>query len=151
MPALSVCIITKNEGAAIGRCIRAVQALSDDIVVVDSGSTDDTVGIAASLGARTLFNRWPGYGPQKRFAEDQARYDWILNVDADEVVTPDLAAEISALLKTEPDFAAYKFHVPTVYPGQEKPRLWADDYNIARLYDRRRVRTPRARCMIGWS
>lgn len=140
MPELSVCIITKNEAGAIGRCIRAVSGISSDIVVVDSGSTDETAAIAQSLGARVVFNPWPGYGPQKRFAEDQARHDWILNVDADEVVTPALATEIAALLKGEPPFAAYKFHVPTVYPGWDHPRLWAEDYNIARLYDRRRVR-----------
>jgi glycosyltransferase involved in cell wall biosynthesis len=140
MPELSVCIIAKNEAGAIGRCIRAVQGIASDIVVVDSGSTDDTVAIAQSLGARTFHNPWPGYGPQKRFAEDQALHDWILNVDADEAVTPELAKEIRALLSSEPPFAAYRFHVPTVYPGWSKPRLWADDYNIARLYDRRRVR-----------
>jgi glycosyltransferase involved in cell wall biosynthesis len=140
MPELSVCIIAKNEASAIGRCIRAVQGISKDIVLVDSGSTDDTVAIARSLGARTFHNPWPGYGPQKRFAEEQARHDWVLNVDADEVVTSALAAEIADLLKSDPPFAAYRFHVPTVYPGRDRPRLWAEDYNIARLYDRRRVR-----------
>jgi glycosyltransferase involved in cell wall biosynthesis len=140
MPALSVCIIAKNEAAAIARCIEAVKPLSDDIVVVDSGSTDGTMEIARSLGARAIFHAWPGYGPQKRFAEDQARNDWILNVDADEVVTPGLAAEIAGLLSADPPYAAYRFRVPTVYPGWTRPRLWADDYNIARLYDRRRVR-----------
>lgn len=140
MPALSVCIIAKNEEAAIGRCLAAVKGISNDIVVVDSGSVDRTIAIAQEMGARTFVNPWTGYGPQKRFAEDQARHDWILNVDADEVVTPALAAEIAALLASDPPLAAYRIHVPTVYPGRDRPRLWADDYNIARLYDRRRVR-----------
>ena len=139
MPRLSVTIIAKNEAAAIARCIEAVRELADDIVLVDSGSTDETVAIAANMGARTLVNPWPGYGPQKRFAEANALHDWVLNLDADEVVTPALAAEIKALMATEPAHAAYQFRVSTVYPGWSRPRLWADDYNIARLYDRRRV------------
>lgn len=137
---LSCCIITKNEALRIGDCIRAVSGLTDDIVVVDSGSTDDTVTIAESLGARVIHHDWPGYGPQKRYAEDCARHDWILNVDADEMVTPELAREIKALLEAGPALSAYKFHIRNVYPNQSKPRLWADFHNYVRLYDRRAVR-----------
>lgn len=137
---LSCCIITKNEALRIGDCIRAVSGLTDDIVVVDSGSTDDTMAIAESLGARVIHHDWPGYGPQKRYAEDCARHDWILNVDADEMVTPELAREIKALLESGPALSAYKFHIRNVYPHQSKPRLWADFHNYVRLYDRRVVR-----------
>lgn len=137
---LSCCIITKNEALRIGDCIRAVKDLADDIVVVDSGSTDDTVAIAESLGARVIHHDWPGYGPQKRYSEDCAHYDWILNVDADEMVTPELAREIKALLAAGPALSAYKFHIRNVYPNQSKPRLWADFHNYVRLYDRRVVR-----------
>ncbi len=137
---LSCCIITKNEALRIGDCIRAVKDLADDIVVVDSGSTDDTVAIAESLGARVIHHDWPGYGPQKRYAEDCAQHDWILNVDADEMVTPELAREIKALLQSAPALSAYKFHIRNVYPDQSKPRLWADFHNYVRLYDRRVVR-----------
>ena len=94
---LSVFIIAKNEADRIGETIRAVRDLTDDLVVVDSGSTDGTQDVAEELGARVIFNAWPGYGPQKRFAEEQCRHDWLLNLDADEVVPPDLAAEIAAL------------------------------------------------------
>jgi glycosyltransferase involved in cell wall biosynthesis len=139
--ALSCCIITQDEGDRIARCIEAVRDVVDEIVIVDSGSTDDTVEIAKSLGARVFFNTWDGYGPQKRHAEDCASNDWILNLDADEVLTPELAREIRALMRSpEGLLPAYRFRQVTVYPGRDRPRLWADYHNYVRLYDRRRVR-----------
>src|SRR5690606_33257698 len=90
---LSCCIIAENEGDRIARCIEAVRGIVDEVVVVDSGSKDDTVAKAEALGARVIYNAWVGYGPQKRFAEDCAQNDWILNLDADEIVTPELARE----------------------------------------------------------
>ena len=71
---LSCCIIAFNEADRVARCIEAVRAIADEIVVVDSGSTDQTVEIARSLGARVWFRAWDGYGPQKRFAEDCAAF-----------------------------------------------------------------------------
>ena len=137
---LSVCIITKNEAHNIVRCLRAVRELADDIVVIDSGSTDDTTALAEAEGARVLFNPWTGYGPQKRFSEEQAAFDWILNLDADEVVTPELVAEIRALLQAPPPLSGYRVRICNVYPGEAKPRLWADYHNYVRLYDRRKMR-----------
>jgi glycosyltransferase involved in cell wall biosynthesis len=137
---LSVTIIAKDEADRIERCIAAIKPIADDIVVVDSGSTDDTVGICQRMGARTVFRDWDGYGPQKRFAEDAAKYDWVLNLDADEVVSAELAAEIQALLASEPPLKAYRFKQVTVYPGKSKPRLWADYHEYVRLYNRREVR-----------
>lgn len=138
---LSCCIIAHNEGDRIERCILAVRDLVSEVVVVDSGSTDDTVDKAKALGAKTFFNAWEGYGPQKRFAEDCASHDWILNLDADEIVTPELGGEITRLMQAgEPPLPAYRFRQVTVYPGHEKPRLWADYHNYVRLYDRRKVR-----------
>ena len=96
---LSCCIIAHNEGDRIERCILAVRGIVDEVVVVDCGSTDDTVAKAEALGAKVFYNAWDGYGPQKRFAEDCAANDWILNLDADEVVTPELAREIAALMR----------------------------------------------------
>ncbi|MDP3317718.1 MAG: glycosyltransferase, partial [Bosea sp. (in: a-proteobacteria)] len=78
MPLLSIFIIARDEADRIERTIKAVRSLSDDIVLVDSGSTDGTQEIAARLGARVIFNNWPGYGQQERFAEDQCRHDWRL-------------------------------------------------------------------------
>ena len=137
---LSCTIIAKNEADRIARCIEAVRPVADDIVVVDSGSSDDTVAIAEKLGARVVFRSWDGFGPQKRFAEDQAKHDWILNLDADEVLSPALADEIKALLAKSPALKAYRFKQVTVYPGHDAPRLWADYHNYVRLYDRRAVR-----------
>ena len=137
---LSCCIIAHNEADRIGDCIRAIRGLVDEVIVIDSGSTDETVAVAEGLGARVLFHAWPGYGPQKRYSEDCAAHDWILNLDADEVVTPELAAEIKALLQTPPPLKAYRFRIRNVYPRKTKPRLWADYHNYVRLYDRRVVR-----------
>jgi glycosyltransferase involved in cell wall biosynthesis len=137
---LSCCIIARNEGDRIGDVLRAVKPLTDDIVVVDSGSTDDTVAVAQALGARVIHHDWPGYGPQKRFSEDCARHDWILNLDADEVLTPELREEISVLMAKGPDLHAYRFRIRNVYPGKTKPRWLADYHNYVRLYDRRVVR-----------
>jgi glycosyltransferase involved in cell wall biosynthesis len=139
--ALSCCIIAHNEGDRIERCIAAARDIVDEVVVVDSGSTDDTVAKAEALGAKVFFHAWDGYGPQKRYAEDCAANDWILNLDADEVVTPELAREIAALMRAPAGvLPAYRFRQVTVYPGREQPRLWADYHNYVRLYDRRRVR-----------
>ncbi len=137
---LSCCIITRNEEDRIGDCIRAIAGLVDDIVVIDSGSTDGTVAVAEGLGARVIHHDWPGYGPQKRFSEDCARHEWILNLDADEVVTPELFNEIKALMVVGPRLNAYRFRIMNVYPGHSRPRLWADYHNYVRLYDRRVVR-----------
>lgn len=135
---ISCFIIARDEVDRIGRTIEAITPHVAEVVVVDSGSTDGTVELCRSLGARVLTNAWPGYGPQKRFAERACVHDWVLNLDADEVVTAELASEIRALfLSGEPDHPFYRFKVVTVYPGHDRPRLWADWYNVLRLYDRR--------------
>jgi glycosyltransferase involved in cell wall biosynthesis len=90
---LSACIITLNEAQRIERCIRAL-SFCDEVIVVDAHSSDATREIAARCGARVIERDWPGYRSQKQFATEQARHDWVLSVDADEWVTPELAAEI---------------------------------------------------------
>ncbi|MDI7774481.1 glycosyltransferase family 2 protein [Asticcacaulis sp. EMRT-3] len=137
---LSCCIIARNEGDRIGDCLRAIEGLVDEVVVVDSGSTDDTVAVAEKLGARVVYHAWPGYGPQKRFSEECAKHDWVLNLDADEVVTSDLYQEIKTLMSAEPALKAYRFRIRNVYPGKAHPRWLADYHNYVRLYDRRVVR-----------
>lgn len=134
---LSIFIIACNEADRIGATISAVRALSDDIVVVDSGSVDQTRQIAASLGARVIENAWPGYGPQKRFAEEQCRHPWLLNLDADEVVPPELAREIAGLFaKGEPKADAYKIRIAEIFPGEGAPRWWSYALDPVRLYRR---------------
>jgi len=138
---LSCFIIAKNEADRIVRTIRAVKDWAGEIVVIDSGSTDGTQALAEAEGARVIFNAWPGFGQQKRFGETQCRNEWLLNLDADEVVSPKLAAAIQALFGPgEPALAVYALRINDVYPGQSQPRLWANDYVQPRLYDRRRVR-----------
>lgn len=98
---LSVIIITKNEAHNIGDCLESV-AFADEWIVVDSGSTDDTCAIAQSKGARVVqTDDWPGFGPQKNRALDLTTKDWVLSIDADERVTPELAQEILALIQSD--------------------------------------------------
>jgi glycosyltransferase involved in cell wall biosynthesis len=138
---LSVFIIAKNEADRIGDTIRAVRDLSDDLVVVDSGSTDGTQAVASALGARVVENPWPGYGPQKRFAEDRCRYAWLLNLDADEVVPPPLKAEIRALFaRGEPPCDAYKLAIAEIFPGEARPHPWAYTLWPVRLYRKNKGR-----------
>ena len=134
---ISIFIIAKNEADRIGDTISAVRHLSDDLIVVDSGSTDGTQDIAARLGARVVFNPWPGFGQQKRFAEDLCRHVWLLNLDADEVVPKDLAEEIEALFSPgEPPFEAYRLRIAEIFPGEAAPHPWAYSLVPVRLYRR---------------
>ena len=95
MPKLSVTVITKNEAADIGDGA-GVCRMGRRIVVVDSHSTDETVAIARQHTDRVVVREWPGYIDQKNYAASLAAHDWILSLDADERVTPELAAEIQA-------------------------------------------------------
>ncbi len=134
---LSIFIIARDEADRIGRTLAAVRSLSDDIVVVDSGSTDGTQALAESHGARVVSNQWPGYGPQKRFAEDQCRHPWLLNLDADEVVPPELADEIAALFAGGgPAADAYKLRIAELFPGEPAPHRFAYALAPVRLYRR---------------
>ncbi len=138
---ISCFIIAKNEADRLPRAIRSARDLVDEIVVIDSGSTDGTPQIATELGARALFNAWPGFGQQKRFGEEQCRNHWLLNIDADEEVSATLAAEIRALFANgEPVEAAFGTWASIVYPGDTRPRPFARDHFVYRLYDFRRVR-----------
>jgi glycosyltransferase involved in cell wall biosynthesis len=138
---VSCFLISKNEADRIARTIRSVRDWVDEVVVVDSESTDDTVSIALAEGARVITQSWLGFGPQKRFAEDQCRNAWVFNLDCDEIVTPELVREILALFADgDPEFAAYGMPLQMVYPGWEKPRPFARDQWYIRLYDRRVVR-----------
>jgi glycosyltransferase involved in cell wall biosynthesis len=138
---ISIFIIAKNEADRIGETIRAVRSLTDDLILVDSGSTDGTQAIAEELGARVIFNAWPGYGPQKRFAEDQCRHVWLLNLDADEVVPENLAGEIQALFaQGEPPCQAYRIGIAEIFPGEAAPHPLAYTLYPVRLYRKDRGR-----------
>jgi glycosyltransferase involved in cell wall biosynthesis len=138
---LSCFIISKNEADRIARTIHSVKSWVDEVVVVDSESTDHTAEIAAAEGCRVITQPWLGFGAQKRFAEEQCRNPWVLNLDADEVITPALKDEIIALFANgEPAAVAYGMPLELVYPGTDRPRRWARDHWYVRLYDRRIVR-----------
>lgn len=134
---LSIFLIARNEADRIGRTLDAVRALTDDLIVVDSGSTDGTQEIARSHGAKVIHNDWPGYGPQKRFAEDQCRHPWLLNIDADEVMPEDLAAEIrAALVDGAPGTDGFEIKIAEIFPGEAKPHALAYALAPVRLYRR---------------
>jgi glycosyltransferase involved in cell wall biosynthesis len=114
---LSVCIITLNEETNIVRTLESVKSLAGEIVVVDSGSTDRTVALAESYGARVFVEPWKGFAPQKNSALAKASHDWILSLDADEEVSPELAASIQKLLSGQaaPQFDGYRMARRNLY------------------------------------
>jgi len=113
---VSVVIITRNEEANIERCLSSVRWAAER-VVVDSMSDDRTAEIARGLGARIIKREWPGYSAQKNFAIEQATQAWVLSLDADEVVTPELATEIEETLRV-PRHDAYRIFRPTYFMGR---------------------------------
>ena len=138
MTKLSVTVITKNEARDIADALKSV-SWADEIVVVDSESTDDTVAIARSFTDRVLVRPWEGYVAQKNAAAALASHDWILSLDADERVTPALAKDIRAALDN-PQYAAYRIPRVTWHLGRWiRTTDWYPDHQL-RLYDRRRAR-----------
>ncbi len=102
MTPVTAVIMTKNEEAVISRCIRSV-LWADEVLVIDSGSTDNTVAIAKSLGAVVYEQAWLGFSGQRNRGAELAQHDWVLFVDADEIVTPELAASVQAAMQGTPD------------------------------------------------
>ena len=136
MPPVSVTIITLNESAHIAAAIDSA-AWADEIVVVDAGSTDDTVDIARARATRVVSREWTGYIDQKNHAASLASHDWIFSLDADERVSPELAAEIRQLLRSEPARRGYRMPRVTFYLGRWiRTTDFYPDFQ-ARLYDRR--------------
>ncbi len=134
-------IITLNEGDRIERTLKSLTGVVDEIIVVDSGSSDKTEEICNRYNTNFIHNDWPGYGPQKRFAEDQATHNWILNLDADEVLTPKLQKEIIDFKQSKDNlFSGFKFKIISVYPHHDKTRFLAEFYNIIRLYNLNHIR-----------
>ena len=145
MAKVSVTVITLNEARNIAAALESV-AWADEIVVVDSASTDDTVAIARRFTDRVVVHEWMGYVAQKNYAASLASHDWIFSLDADERVTPALATEIRGVLApgkepaNEPDCAAYQIPRVTWHLGRWiRSTDWYPDHQ-ARLYDRRRAR-----------
>ncbi|HAX44766.1 MAG TPA: glycosyltransferase family 2 protein, partial [Solibacterales bacterium] len=136
---ISATIITRNEERNLPRAIESLRCC-DEILVVDSGSTDRTVEIAERYGARVIEANWRGYAGQKNYASDQARHDWVLSIDADEALSEDLEGEIWALKKNGPAFDAYTVPRMAQYLGKWILHSgWYPDRKI-RLFDRRKAR-----------
>ncbi len=134
-PTLGVAIITKNAAARLAECLQAV-AFADEIVVVDGGSTDATVDIARAHGARVLLHAdWPGFGPQKNRALDALSTAWVLSIDADEIVSPELAVSIASTL-AEPAADVYAVDRLSAFCGHwVRHSGWYPDW-IPRLFKR---------------
>ena len=137
---LSLVVIARDAAVEIAACLDSVR-FAAEALVVDSGSRDDTVAIARDHGARVLHRTFDGFGPQKRYAVAQAAREWVLCLDTDERLSPELAASIAALFaRGEPPAAAYSFARRNRFLGR-----WLahgegyPDWNV-RLFDRRRAR-----------
>jgi glycosyltransferase involved in cell wall biosynthesis len=136
---VSVVIITRNEADIIGKTLQTISGFTDDLVIVDSGSTDETLSIAASFNCHIIETNWQGYGPTKNIGIDAAKYDWILSLDADEIPDQKLLTEIRSI-----DFSAvgkaYDLDFKT-YFGEKQIRFgeWGIDHHV-RLVNRNRIR-----------
>lgn len=137
---LSACIIAKDEARDIEDCVRSV-AFCDEVLVLDSGSTDDTVARARAAGARVLETDWPGYVAQKQRAAEAATHDWVLSLDADERVDDRLRATIEAIRAGgEPVEAAFEMTRHVFYLGRWIDHGgWFPEWRI-RLFHRARAR-----------
>jgi glycosyltransferase involved in cell wall biosynthesis len=135
---ISIVIITKNEANKIARTIQAALRVSDDVVVIDSNSTDHTVSIAQNLGANCILQPWLGYGAQKNLGHLYAKHEWILSIDADEVLSDKLIEKLNSLELNDPlivfdiDFKTYFCNQLVRFGG------WNPQHHI-RLYNKSRV------------
>lgn len=138
MEKLSVVIIAYNEEQIIRRCLDSVKAIADEIVVVDSESTDSTPDICRESGCKVFRRKFDGFGTQKQFGVDQASHDWILSVDADEIVSDELSLEIRLLRSARNDnFAGYRIPFAFYYMGRIlKHARIGKEYHL-RLFNRK--------------
>ena len=136
MTPISVFIIAKNEADRITPIINSVKDLAQEIIVIDSNSSDDTVKICQNLGAKVFNNDWQGYGQQKIFGENLCQNNWILNIDADEEVSTELAQEIKNIFsqKISDEVAGFRIKIVNKFRFEDKPKKLAYFYNQLRLY-----------------
>jgi glycosyltransferase involved in cell wall biosynthesis len=139
VPKVTVTVITHNEAGNIAAALESAR-WADEIIVVDSESTDSTVDIVRRYTDKVIVRPWPGYVAQKNFAAEHASHDWILSLDADERISPSLAEEIRALLQATPGAVGYRIPRVTYHLGRWiRSTDWYPDFQL-RLYDRRRAR-----------
>ncbi len=141
MVKISAYIVTLNEEKRLGKTLQALKKVADEIFVIDSGSTDKTQEIAEKYGAKFLFHKWKNISAQKHYGQELCHNDWVLSLDADEVLSPELIAEIKEKMKN-PAADAYRIKICDMLPGDKKPRLFAKTYNQVRLYNRKKNNMP---------
>ena len=135
MPTLSVAMIVKNEAHHLAQCLDTVTAWVDEIVILDSGSTDATQQIAEQYGAKFYQNTdWPGFGKQRQLAQQYVTSDYVLWLDADERVTPELRQSIQAAIAQDAPNTAYKIpRLSEIFGHNIRHSGWYPDY-VIRLY-----------------
>lgn len=135
---ISAVIITKNEVDRIEECIQSILPLTDDIIVIDSGSTDGTKEKAINLGAKVIETEWKGFGPTKNFGHSKAKYDWIISIDADESLSKELVLELSNI-----DFhlgCVYMMDRQNFYLGKRiRYSGWNPDW-VSRIFNKNEVK-----------
>ncbi|MCB9965584.1 MAG: glycosyltransferase family 2 protein [Rhodospirillales bacterium] len=141
---LSAFIITKNEESRLPACLNALKDLVSEIIVLDSGSTDRTEEIARAAGAKFSVRPFDGFGQQKYAAEQLCAQDWVLNLDADEVLSPGLTEEIRAFFASgkTAGYDGGQFWIKGVLPEKDRPAPLSRSYNRIRLYNKNVLHFP---------
>ena len=135
---ISCFIIAQDEADRITNTIESVIDFVDEVIVIDSGSTDGTQDLARQLGCKVFFNKWNGYGPQKRFGEDCSKNEWLLNLDADEYLSDQIKSEILQIFDdNNKHYNFFSMKVTPIYPNWKKPRLFSASHQCVRLYNKR--------------
>ena len=138
MSSLSLVVITRNEERDLPRCLASVPC-ANEVVVVDSGSTDRTLELARDAGAKVISHPWSGYGPQKAFAVSQAQSEWVLNLDADEALSPELASSLPQAIARD-DVNGFKLRFQSEMFGRTLRHGGLGHETHLRLYRRARAK-----------
>lgn len=139
MAKISACIISFNEEKKIEDCLKSLQPVVDEIIIVDSGSTDKTLEIAEKYTDKIFLHNFQGYGNQKNLATDKASYDWIISLDCDERLSSELQFSIKAIKDSLDDNTVYSMARKTFYVYRWLNHCWYPDRNI-RLFNRSKTR-----------
>jgi glycosyltransferase involved in cell wall biosynthesis len=129
IPHLSVAIIACNEEARIARCLESVRSIAHEIIIIDSGSTDNTVAIAESMGAMVYPEKWQGFVAQRNSALEKCTGEWVLFLDCDEVLSDTLSTNIATAIKDE-ECNGYKLKYNSFFMGRWIKYAWSQDWHL---------------------